>query len=177
MTDTTATGAAAAAAGVPQPSRVVEIDEEQAAETTPRRHSSGLARNFVLPNSAHKLLGAPVPIAWVCRRRVCRSRGRQHGFWAVDLADCFALKACLKPHAQFSAAYTFVNLDNENKKLEAKELTSRMDAAMEAKELVRVEAPCLIASEGPGIPGIYKDKTLMLTRFDVQGATTSGNLA
>ena len=34
------------------------------------------------------------------------------------MADMFATKAALKLHAQFTAAYSFVNNDSENKKLD-----------------------------------------------------------
>ena len=91
----------------------------------------------------------------------------------------FATKAVLKPHAQFTAAYSFVNNDSENKKLDNNALQQRADIAIQDKELVRVEVPCMVASEGVGVPGVYHGKQLMatVTRFDVSGATTSGNLA
>ena len=93
------------------------------------------------------------------------------------MADMFATKAVLKPHAQFTAAYSFVNNDSENKKLDNNALQQRADIAIQEKELVRVEVPCMVASEGVGVPGVYHGKQLMATRFDVSGATTSGNLA
>ena len=93
------------------------------------------------------------------------------------MADMFAVKAVFKPHAQFTAAYSFVNNDNENKRLQPVALQARADHGIANKELVRIEVPCMVAAEGTGVPGVYHNKQLMATRFDVAGATTSGNLS